>query len=375
MKKIGRLYLVFFLALLLMPNIVQAQDIKLWINGNYVTTDTPPILENDRTLVPLRVISENMGLKVEWVDEFKQAQIYNPTDDLIYTFEMGKSEYGKGDIPVSMDVAPKIVNNRTFVPIRVISEAFGKKIDWDNNNRTVVVGDGYQAPTAPQTNNTFPSGIVSRVIDGDTLEVNIEGQTYKLRMIGVNTPETKHPRKGVEFFGKEASNYTTEQLTGKTVYLQKDVSETDKYGRLLRYVWLSRPATNEPTKDEIKSLMFNSILVANGYANSSSYAPDVKYQDIFKELEIPAREQGWGLWGYEEPIETPAQTSEKIVLNKDISQEYIADTTQGKIKGNKKSKIYHVPGGASYNRISVKNVVYFNSEADARAAGYRKAKN
>lgn len=223
MRKISRSYLVFLFALLLVPNIVQAQDIKLWINGDYVTTDTPPIIENDRTLVPLRVISENLGLSVEWVDEAKQAQIYNPTDNLIYTFKIGKSEYGKGDILVPMDVAPKIVNNKTFVPIRVISEAFGKKIDWDNNNRTVIIGEGYQV-----------------------------------------------------------------------------------------------------------------IINNTNYIDSNT---------------------------------------EKITLNKNTNQTYVADTTQGKIKGNIKSKIYHVPGGASYNKISAKNVVYFDSESEAQNAGYRRARD
>lgn len=312
--------------------------------------------------------------KIKRTNKSKKKQLLLLIAVFIISFILVPS--GKADnSSTSQNLAVSNTDSVTTALQETSSSINNSKDEEDINKELSIskIKDDFNDTIIENTKNTFPEATIVRVVDGDTVEVSVEGNTYKLRMIGVNTPETKHPKKGVEFFGKEASAFTTEQLTGKTVYLQKDVSETDKYGRLLRYIWIQRPGTDEPTADEIKSLMFNSILVANGYANSSSYAPDIKYQDIFKELERPAREQGWGLWGYEEPIETPTQTSEKIVLNKDISQEYIADTTQGKIKGNKKSKIYHVPGGASYNKISVKNVVYFNSEEEAQAAGYRRA--
>ena len=154
------------------------------------------------------------------------------------------------------------------------------------------------APTKVETQNTFQEATVTRVVDGDTIYVKCDGQEHKLRFIGVDTPETKHPRKPVQYFGKEAAAYTSENLpVGKTVWLQKDVSDTDKYGRLLRYVWVKQPATNEPTVDEIKSGMFNAILVMGGYAAPSTYPPDVKYSDLFLELSQDARNNGWGLWG------------------------------------------------------------------------------
>ena len=82
----------------------------------------------------------------------------------------------------------------------------------------------------------------------------------KVRFVGVNTPESTTT---TEPYGKEASNYTKSQLTGKTVYLEKDVSETDKYGRLLRYVWLNIP--KEINDCELRTKMFNAILVAKGW--------------------------------------------------------------------------------------------------------------
>ncbi|MCQ6281607.1 thermonuclease family protein [Bacillus sp. EB600] len=132
---------------------------------------------------------------------------------------------------------------------------------------------------------------ISRVVDGDTIELT-DGR--KVRFIGVNTPEstTRH-----ETYGKEASNYTTSKLTGKQVWLQKDVSETDRYGRLLRIVWLAVPS-NDMDENEIKTKMYNADLVLNGFAEPSTYPPDVKYSDYFVKYAREARDKGTGLWAY-----------------------------------------------------------------------------
>jgi len=122
---------------------------------------------------------------------------------------------------------------------------------------------------------------VLRVIDGDTIK--IEGDKV-VRYIGIDTPETVHPSKPVQCYGKEASYKNKELVEGKEVKLEKDVSETDKYGRLLRYVWLG-------------DMLVNEYLVREGYAQSSSYPPDVKYQNKFIEAQRQAREEKKGLWG------------------------------------------------------------------------------
>jgi micrococcal nuclease len=124
---------------------------------------------------------------------------------------------------------------------------------------------------------------VTRVVDGDTIVVNIQGKDYKLRYIGMDTPETVNPDKPVQFMGKEASRKNLELVGGKTVTLEKDISETDRYGRLLRYVW-------------VDGLMVNAELVRLGYAHAYTYPPDIKYQDVFRTLEKEARENRRGLW-------------------------------------------------------------------------------
>lgn len=136
-------------------------------------------------------------------------------------------------------------------------------------------------PTAPPVH---VQAQVLRVIDGDTIEVSIGDKTYKVRYIGIDTPETKHPEKPVEWMGQEAAAKNKELLGGKIVRLEKDVSETDKYGRLLRYVWVG-------------DVMVNAELVRLGFAKVSTYPPDVRYQNLFLEMQQQAREAERGLWG------------------------------------------------------------------------------
>lgn len=218
--------------------------------------------------------------------------------------------------------------------------------------------------TPPIESNTFTEARVTRVVDGDTISVSIDGKEYKLRMIGVDTPETVHPNKPVEFYGKEASDFTKQQLTDKTVYLEKDVSESDRYGRLLRYVWTSRPATNNPTDSEIINQMFNAKLVKNGYAQVYTYPPDVKHIPLFIQLQNQARSNNLGLWNQSNKPNTDDNGSDSGSSTEIIS---------GKIHGNKNSLIYHVPGQRHYGKINLENLVIFDSEQDAINAGYRKS--
>lgn len=139
---------------------------------------------------------------------------------------------------------------------------------------------------------------VIRVIDGDTIEVlDSDGNKEKVRLIGVNTPETKHPTKGDEAFGKEAAQYTNQVLNGEKVYLEKDVSEFDKYNRLLRYVWIKIPDNPlNPSKKDLNAKLFNARLIQMGFAQVATYPPDVKYVELFLGLEKQAIKEKVGLW-------------------------------------------------------------------------------
>lgn len=122
--------------------------------------------------------------------------------------------------------------------------------------------------------------LVTRVVDGDTIEIE-DGE--KVRYIGVNTPESVDPRKVVQCFGKEASEYNKKLVEGKRVRLEPDVEDRDKYHRLLRYVWLGDTMVNEK-------------LMQDGYAQVMTIAPNVKYVERFKSAQTAAREAKRGLW-------------------------------------------------------------------------------
>ncbi len=124
---------------------------------------------------------------------------------------------------------------------------------------------------------------VIRVVDGDTIRVNIDGQDMPVRYIGIDTPETVDPNRPVGCFGQEASARNRELLEDQQIRLESDISDTDQYGRLLRYVWIGDQMVNE-------------ILLREGYAQVTTYPPDVKYVDRFLEAQREARDAERGLW-------------------------------------------------------------------------------
>lgn len=190
---------------------------------------------------------------------------------------------------------------------------------------------------------------VTRVIDGDTIE--IEGGR-RVRYIGINTPETVDPRKAVECFGREASAQNRALVEEKEIEMEKDVSDKDKYGRLLRYIWL-------------EDLFVNDYLVRQGFAQAATYPPDVKYQERLSEAEHQAREGKRGLW-------------DACPLTSTTGKSWQGSC---EIKGNISStgeKIYHLPECSSWEKTVIseeKGERWFCSEAEAQAAGWRRAKN
>lgn len=154
-------------------------------------------------------------------------------------------------------------------------------------NAEVVENEAVQAtPSTPTETSNSSLYKVTSVVDGDTLKVSMNGTVETIRLIGIDTPETVHPTKPVECFGKEASNKAKATLTGQNIRIELDPTqgERDKYDRLLAYVFLE-DGTN-----------FNKFMIAEGYAYEYTYNLPYKYQSDFKKAQADASSQKKGLW-------------------------------------------------------------------------------
>jgi micrococcal nuclease len=129
---------------------------------------------------------------------------------------------------------------------------------------------------------------VVRVVDGDTLVIDRGRGDERLRYIGVDAPESVKPDSPVEFMGVDASAANAALVEGRELVLERDVSDTDRFGRLLRYAWV---------QDGDAWRMVNLELVRRGYAQAVTYPPDVRWTDVLREAERAARDAGAGLWG------------------------------------------------------------------------------
>jgi micrococcal nuclease len=210
------------------------------------------------------------------------------------------------------------------------------------------------------------STIVSRIVDGDTLAILLNGQTEKVRLIGVDTPELHESDKlhrdaqrsgqdiaQIQALGRQASDFVkTLVRSGDQISLEYDQQPRDKYGRLLAFVWLA------------DGRMLNEVIICEGYAPALTRYPFRRdYQERFRTCAQTARAAGKGLWA----TEPTAVASPSPVPR--------AEAGVAEVRGNRRTQVYHLPNCPAYDTLSTKNIVPFTSEDEARRAGYRKAGN
>ncbi len=304
------------------------------LNGRILTfQDTQPFIENGRTLVPLRPVFEAMGVQVRWDGDTRTVTATRAGTEI--KLVIGGPAYRNGN-PVYLEVPARIIDGRTVVPLRFVSEALGCMVAWNPAAQTVnIVSPGQ---------NRIPCK-VTRVLEGDTIEVDLGGRREKVRLIGVSTPETVRPAPGEEPYRKQASNYAREKLTGQQVDLELDVQERDDYGQLLGYVWL-------------QNILFNYELVNQGYAQIMAIPPNIRHVDVLIAAQKEAMEAARGLWS-------------ALVGDSDPPPAGLPEAAAGKYVGSKKSDKYHLPGCQWAKKINQEYQVWFKDEAAARAAGYQ----
>jgi len=186
-----------------------------------------------------------------------------------------------------------------FFALVLLQNAFGDV--WQKYQKDIIAIRQLTPSPTPQvlaaTDNVL--WLVTKVVDGDTIEVQFEGVKETIRFIGIDTPETKDPRKPVQCFGKEASAKTSELLKNQFVRLESDSSQSnrDVYKRLLRYVY----------RDD--GLFVNKLLIEEGFAYEYTYKSNPYiYQKDFIEAQHLAQEQQKGLWGQDVCPQDPRVT-------------------------------------------------------------------
>jgi|LSQX01.2.fsa_nt_gb micrococcal nuclease len=245
------------------------------------------------------------------------------------------------------------VQGIAMVPVRLLADACGGSVEWSPQTRDLHLQwshgvllmaalsgpEFWQNPTIHNLTNYTPTIMRTtcvRIVDGDTIVLS-DGR--RLRYIGIDTPETKHPQKPVEYFGREASLYNRSLVEGKAITVEFDISKRDRYERLLGYVYVG-------------DIFVNAELLSQGYAQTLTYPPDVRYVELFAYLQNIARNNGRGLWAGRQS-ETPA---------------HLADT-RGYV-GSRKSNVYHLPHCRHVVDIIEANLRWFETPAAARRAGY-----
>lgn len=342
----SKVYLMALALIMVFASISNANSrpVGLYMEDQKLNSPVPPVLEDGRTLVPMRYIFEQVGAEVDWNQKTQTATAYK--DGTKIDLPIGKSFAYLDGKKVNLDVGPKVVRGSTLVPIRFIGETLGFKTGWDNNTKSVLLDS--KAP--------YGNYKVTRVVDGDTLKVMFNGKEESLRLIGVDTPESVHPDKSKNTKeGKIASDFAKKRLAGKSIAIEFDVQERDKYGRLLGYVYHNGE-------------MFNQVLLEKGYARLATFPPNTKYVDDFVKLEKKAIRDKAGFW------KNGFKTNPQIVSPKPKPKPKPSAPSvpkDGAYIGSINSDKYHKKGCRWEKKIKYANRIGFKDKADARKQGYK----
>ncbi|MCM3784958.1 stalk domain-containing protein [Neobacillus mesonae] len=345
------------LPLAAIPTASAAAAPVVYLDGEKLTFSTNPIIKNGSTLVPMRLIFEKQGAKVSWNNTTKTVTATKGSTTIKYT--IGQKQATVNNSAFTLNAPGEILKGSTMVPLRFVSESLGNSVGWFNKSKTVTISSA-----------SMQKAKVTRVVDGDTIEVTLnDGSVEKVRLIGIDTPESVHPdadRNTSE--GVVVSDYTKSQLLNKTVLLEFDAGERDTYGRLLAYVYLN-------------GNMYNAKLAEEGYATQMTYQPNVRWVDLFTALVANARSNNRGLWAYDGEVGSAVKgTTGKLVIEKvDYANEIVTiknkdsktiNLTGWKLVSVKGNQVYNFPDGYT---LAPGKTVYVTSGKNAKeAAGYLK---
>ncbi len=207
---------------------------------------------------------------------------------------------------------------------------------------------------------------VVRVIDGDTIKIEskTQGETITVRLLGIDAPERG------ECYYKESKDFLKQLVEGKAIYLEKDKTAKDRYGRLLRYVLLK---SQNPEKDTI---IVNNSLAYEGMIFNYKSPKDTKYRDLIARSTSSARKAGRGIWSACPELVASKTKDAARHRENDSKPEDPSCTIKGNISEKGYGKLYFYPGCPNYSRIKIdqsKGEAYFCTESEAQKAGFQKS--
>ena len=252
------------IALFILPFSAYAEnDIKVMVNSEYVDFDTPPVIKNGRTLLPVRAVAEKMGLKVTWDQETSTASVIS--GDKTVKLTIGSNILKANKTEHIMDVSPEIINDRTCLPLRAVVEAFGAEVDWDGEKQLVTIN-------APDTNKlinysgTFLSDRLSYFYsdelfnDTDKLNYNLAQLSAVAMLSAQNKDYISEFFEKCGFYDIETHNYenipTTDEYTHTSIFTlaRKKIGEKDVVALIINGTsgkeWYSNFDISENEKDE-----------------------------------------------------------------------------------------------------------------------------
>lgn len=258
-------------------NLVSKENvIQVFLDGKQMSFESAPKIVNGTTLVPMRAIFSSLGAEVTW-DNNKRS-VSAKKQGLEISISIGEKMATKNGKEIPLSTPAVIEQGTTYVPLRFVSEALGALVGWNNSTSSISI-----------SSSPFKKYYVKSATEGDTIVVTeISGETYTtlpgsntLKLIGVAAPKSM-PANSSEFYGKEASNFTQSQLTGKTVFISSDTRDSD--GRSLAYVFM------------LDGTFYNALLVSEGYARVETVEANSKWSSYFKYAESKAIQNSNGLW-------------------------------------------------------------------------------
>ena len=310
LKKYLILWLVFFVLIMATEGASanNSGDVRVFLEQRELSFDSSPIIVTGRVFVPMRSIFEALGATVEWLPH-DQAIIARRKGQIV-TFGVNSSFININGRLEIIDAVPRIIRDRMFVPLRVITQALGAQVNWNSRTRRVNI-------TASTAEIPAPLTIMARVlsvVNSNTMIVDINGKTEKIRLIGVGIAQKDRPHRADIPFGSENLSFIKNQIENETVWLDFDIIRgRDPKGALFAFIWVKEP--KDGSEAMIQTQMLNMMLLSRGYAKFNFDTAGVRYlMDLTRAEHVAIRAQK-GIWSEYHPNPTHNRALKVLAIN------------------------------------------------------------